>query len=249
MEAYHKSRQQQSDEALEDYREIRKELKCTIRKAKSGHEMSLANRVMENREVFYAYVRRKRVTRERVGPLKDEGGKLYIEPLLVGEILNEYFASVFNKEKDMTYAEVRDECANTLENVNILKEEVLGILNCIKIDKSPGLDGIYPRFLREAREDIAGAIADIFTSSLTTGDVPEDWRLANVVPLFKKGCRDNPGNYRPVNLTSVVGKLLGKILRDMIYGHLEKNGLVSDRQHGFVQGRLCLTNQIEFFEE
>eukprot|EP00061_Rhincodon_typus_P000977 g13342.t1 len=102
---------------------------------------------------------------------------------------------VFTKEKDTTDVEVRDECVNTLENVNMLKEEVFGILSCIKVDKSPGPDGIYPRFLREAREEIAGALADIFTSSLTTGEVPECRRLANVVPLFKEGSRDNPGNY------------------------------------------------------
>ena len=81
---------------------------------------------------------------------------------------------------------------------------------------------------------------------MATGEVPEDWRIANVVPLFKKGSRDNPGNYRPVSLTSVVGKLLEKILRDGIYSHLETNGLIGDRQHGFVKGRSCLTNLIEF---
>ena len=48
-------------------------------------------------------------------------------------------------------------------------------------------------------------------------------------------------------MASVVGKLLEKILRDRIYAHLEENGLVSDRQHGFIWGRSCLTNLIEFF--
>ena len=63
------------------------------------------------------------------------------------EIVNEYFVSVFTKEKDMTDVEVRDRCVNALENVNISKEEVLGILNCFKVNKSPRLDGIYPRLL------------------------------------------------------------------------------------------------------
>eukprot|EP00061_Rhincodon_typus_P005241 g24514.t1 len=160
-----------------------------------------------------------------------------MEPQEVGEILNEYFALVFTKEKDpMTDAEVRDECVNTLVNVNILKEEVLGILKCVKVDKSPRPDAIYPRLLREARKEIAEALADIFTSSLTTGEVPEDRRLTNLVPLYKKGSRDNPGNYRPVSLTSVVRELLEKILRDKVFAHLEENGFISDRQHGFVQG-------------
>eukprot|EP00061_Rhincodon_typus_P005914 g26002.t1 len=87
----------------------------------------------------------------------------------------------------MTDVEVRNEYVNALKNVKTLKEEVLGIPKCIKVDKSPGPDRVYSRFLRETREEIAGALVDIFTSSLTTDEVPEDWRLANVVPLFKKG--------------------------------------------------------------
>jgi len=84
---------------------------------------------------------------------------------------------------------------------------------------------------------------------LTTGEVPGDWRISNVVPLFKKGSGDNPANYRPVTLTLLVGKFLEKILRDRISAHLQENGLVSDRQCGFVRGRSGLTNWIEFFEE
>eukprot|EP00061_Rhincodon_typus_P014606 g41725.t1 len=132
--------------------------------------MALANKVKDNPKAFYAYNRRKRIAREKVEPLKDKGGKVYVEPQEVGEILNEYFVTVFTKKKDMTDVELRDECVDTLEKVNILKEEVLGMLNCIKVDKSPGPDGIYCRLLREAKEEVAGALADIFRSFLTTGE-------------------------------------------------------------------------------
>ena len=78
---------------------------------------------------------------------------------------------------------------------------------CCCKTKSPGLDEVYPRMLWEAREEIAGPLVEIFESSAAPGEVPEDWRVANVVPLFKKGCREKPVNYRPVSLISVVGKL------------------------------------------
>eukprot|EP00061_Rhincodon_typus_P013885 g40535.t1 len=77
-----------------------------------------------------------------------------------------------------------------------MKEEVLGVLKYIKVDKFPGPDGIYPKLLWEAREELAGALTDIFASSLASDEVPEDWRISNVVPLFKKGNRDNLGNYK-----------------------------------------------------
>eukprot|EP00061_Rhincodon_typus_P018619 g47854.t1 len=76
----------------------------------------------------------------------------------------------------------------------------------------------------------------------------QDWRLANVVPLFKKGGKEKSGNYKLVTLTSVVGKLLEAILRHRIYTYLERQGLIRDSQHAFVHGKSCLTNLIEFFE-
>ena len=143
------------------------------------------------------------------------------------EDLNEYFASVFTKEKDVVDGECRKEDGDILGHVEI-KKEVLEVSKNIKVDKSPGPDRVYPRILREAKEEIAEALAKIFVSCLATGEVPKDWGIANIVPLFKKGRRDNLGNYRPVSLTSVVGKLLEKILRDRMYSHLEENRLISD---------------------
>ena len=108
---------------------------------------------------------------------------------------------------------------------------------------------MYPRLLQEAREEIAEPLAMIFASSMETGDVPEDWRIVDVVPIFKKGNRDSPRNYRPVSLTSVVGKLMEKILRDRIYEHLEKFSMLKSSQHGFVKGKSCLMSLVEFFED
>ena len=73
--------------------------------------------------------------------------------------------------------------------------------------------------------------------------------MANVVPLFKKGNSEKPGNYRAVSLTLMVCKLLERFLKDRIYEYLEKYSLLTDSQHGFVKGRSCLASLIEFFEE
>ena len=57
-----------------------------------------------------------------------------------------------------------------------------------------GLDEIHPRVLRELEEVIAKPLSIIYQCSLLTGEVPEDWRLASVTPIYKKGCREDPGN-------------------------------------------------------
>ena len=78
--------------------------------------------------------------------------------------------------------------------------------------------------------------------------VPLDWRLANVTAIFKKGSRKEPGNYRPVSLTSQVGKILERIIKNQIEEYLEGNGLIYSSQHGFRKNRSCLTNLLEFFQ-
>ncbi len=76
-----------------------------------------------------------------------------------------------------------------------------------------------------------------------------DWKSANVVPIYKKGDKSKAGNYRPILLTSVIGKLLESILTKHIANHLETNKLIKDSQHGFRSHRSCLTHLLQFFHD
>ena len=79
--------------------------------------------------------------------------------------------------------------------------------------------------------------------------VPEQWKEANVTAIYKrKGQHCNPGNYRPVSLTSQVGKLFQRIIRDYLVKFLKENKLLRDSQHGFTTRRSCLTNLLEFLD-
>ena len=88
----------------------------------------------------------------------------------------------------------------------------------------------------------------LFKQSLSLGKVPADWKNAKVVPIFKKGAKGEPGNYRPVSLTCAICKLMESIIRDVITGHLKSNNLINDSQHGFADNRSCQTNLIEFMD-
>ena len=85
--------------------------------------------------------------------------------------------------------------------------------------------------------------------SLHEGKVPEDWKLSDITPIFKKGDRKLPENYRPISLTSVICKLLETIIRDKIVDYLEEHELIRDTQHGFRRRRSCLTNLLEFYNK
>ena len=171
----------------------------------------------------------------------------------ISKALNSYFLSVFTEEICDEIPEVelifKGKEEEKLKNITIRKEDVLKKINKLKKTKSPGPDEIFPRVLKECREQISGPLVNLFTKSLDTGVVPDLWKQANVVPIFKKGDRASASNYRPISLTSVVGKFLESIIADSIRSHLEKSKLIYDSQHGFTKGKSCLTNLLTFFRK
>ena len=79
--------------------------------------------------------------------------------------------------------------------------------------------------------------------------VPVEWKEANIIPLFKKGSRNKSENYRPVSLTSVICKLLARLIKDHMLDFLVRHKLLNPYQHGFLKARSCLTNMLCFLEE
>jgi len=106
-----------------------------------------------------------------------------------------------------------------------------------------GSDGMHPQVLRELADIIAEPLSIIFERSWRR-EVPEDWRKANVTPVFKKGKKEDPGNYRAVSLTSIPGKVMEQFILDIISKQVEEKKVIRSSQHGFTKGKSCLTNLI-----
>ncbi|KAK4829030.1 hypothetical protein QYF61_001805 [Mycteria americana] len=118
----------------------------------------------------------------------------------------------------------------------------------LNVHKSMGPDGIHPRVLKELVDVMAGPLSIIHQRYWESGEVPADWKLGNVIPVFKKHVRKDPGNYRPVSLTSVPGKIVEKIVSGTTERHLKRNAIIRHSQHGFTKGKSCLTNLISFYK-
>ena len=88
--------------------------------------------------------------------------------------------------------------------------------------QSMGPDGTHPSVLKDLADVTAGPLSIIYQRSWESGEVPADWKLANIIPIYKKGMREDPGNYRPVSLTSVPGKIM-EIILGAIERHLKHN--------------------------
>jgi hypothetical protein len=136
-----------------------------------------------------------------------------------------------------------------MEEVNITEKMVREKIRKLKPDSAAGPDEIGPRILKELEAVLTTPLVEIFRKSVSTGEVPDEWKKANVTPIFKKGTKKDPGNYRPVSLTSVCCKMLESILRDALMDHLTCNNLLKASQHGFMPGKSCTTNLLEFFEK
>ncbi|KAK4831147.1 hypothetical protein QYF61_015450 [Mycteria americana] len=128
-------------------------------------------------------------------------------------------------------------------------EMVSDLLHHLDTHKSMGPDEIHLRVLKELAEELTKPLSIMYQQSWLTGEVPVDWRLANVTPIFKKGRKEDPGNYRPVSLTSILGKLMEQIILSAITRHIEDNQGIKPSQHGFRKGRSCLTNLISFYDK
>ena len=122
------------------------------------------------------------------------------------------------------------------------------MLSKLRADKASGVDELSPRLLLHFPDEILVPVCMLFEKSLREGQVPEDWRRANVVPIYKAGDRGKAKNYRPVSLTCQLCKVFEKLVRDELVEHLEGNGLLKGTQHGFRKGRSCLTNLLSFWK-
>ena len=204
-----------------------------------------------NNKIFFAHVNSRKPIKSAIGPLKDAQGNIISSDEGMAELLNEYFVSVYTKEdlEEIPSVPILYQGTKPLRKINLTIERVREKIRKLNGNKSPGPDGFYPREIKEVENELAPHFYDIYKASLEQSKPVLDWKLQNITPLFKKGSKNNPGNYRPVSLTSVPGKILESIIAEDITQHLESNNLISDSQHGFRKGRSCLTNLLEFFHD
>jgi Reverse transcriptase (RNA-dependent DNA polymerase)/Endonuclease-reverse transcriptase len=236
-------------QAVAEYEAVSKELKRKIRSAKRTMEKKKATTNNNNKRPFYNYVKKKIRSNEGVGPLRSARGETITDEAEMAEELNNCFSNVFTRE-DGTHAPAATQLPTRtkLQRTFITTQKVRAQIKKLKKTSSAGPDGISAELLQECANEISPILAAIFRKSMNTSTVPAEWKQANVVPIFKKGAKHDPSNYRPISLTFVCCRVMESILKDDITAHLTRNNIISKSQHGFRACRSCTTNLLEFME-
>ena len=221
----------------------------TERDERRAYEKRLTDEIRTNRKGFFKYVNSKLTVRPEISTLINENGELVHDEKEMSNICNCTFHASFTRPTGEELPEMENLCDVHIRNIEISAEMVQKKLEKLNRFKSSGPDNIHSHVLRETAIPISIPLSIIFRESLEAGETPDDWRKANVTPIFKKGDRTDPANYRPVSLTSQVCKVLESIIRDQLFDHLKSNDLLSEEQHGFREGRSCLTNLLTTLED
>lgn len=229
------------------------QVKQRIRESVARFEQKLGENIKHDSKSFYKYVKSKQQVKDSIGPLKGNSGEISSNSNFMAEELNKFFVSSFTRENsngiidpNIVFDSAEDE---KLKHIDITPDLVRKHINQLKRNKSPGPDNLGSSLLLDICEDIVEPLCIIFERSLRLHQVPADWREANVTPIFKKGDKSDPGNYRPISLTSQVCKILESIIRESIVDHLNAQSLLLQSQHGFTKGKSCLTNLLSFLED
>ena len=121
----------------------------------------------------------------------------------------------------------------------------MSLLKKIDDKKAIGLDKIPSKLLKMAAGIIAPSLTAIFSNSIHTGIYPNEWKSAKVTPIFKKGLKSDPNNYRPISVIPIVSKVFEQIVYNQLYHYLNDNKLLSSSQSGFHSSHSTLTALLE----
>ena len=244
---YKKSRNSKSPTAEIAYKKLKSKCQKLLRKCHNNYRESIFD--TENAgSKFWSYVKQKRTDSCSVAPLR-ENGVLVSDSAGKANILNKQYCSVFNPDNRGSEPSKGDSSTPNMPKIEVTDDGVKKLLQSLSLNKAAGPDQISPMVLKNLADVLSKHLSIIFQQSIDTGTVPSQWKTALVTPIFKKGDKHKPANYRPVSLTAVCSKLCEHIIAKSVLNHLDHHNLLSDCQHGFRRNRSCESQLVLFIDE
>ena len=203
-----KAKRTGSSKLRSKFETLRREIKADVRKQHDLYVNNLVGDVKANHRDFYRYINSQKKDTQGIPPLKRKNGKGVAQSdLEKAEEFNGQFTDVFSKNEH-TQVPLLDRSAPFMNDIAVSKDGVIKLLKGLNPSKALGPDELHPRVLKELATELGPVFAHLFQQSIDTCEIPKEWSLANICPLFKKSDRSLACNYRPVSLTCVPCKLL-----------------------------------------
>ena len=162
--------------------------------------------------------------------------------------LNDYFASISTVNDENTqlppFTKLTD---NSLSQIICTEQEIEKTIEVLNPNKASGDDGISHKMLRGVSKSVSKPLCILMNRSFEEGIYPDIWKIVNVIPIFKKGDKSQPSNYRPVALLSCIGKLQERIVFKNMYNFLLDNNLLYKYQSGFLPHHSTVFQLIDIF--
>ncbi|KXJ28647.1 RNA-directed DNA polymerase from mobile element jockey [Exaiptasia diaphana] len=231
------------------YRKFQKHVKEKLRKAQEDYIAESLNIDPKDKpKRFWSYIKAKKQDQIGIPPLKSDSG-LKVDSLAKAETLNAQFQKVFTQED---VSSIPNKGPSNISAMGQIIFDAVGIKNLLQglnSKKANGPDNIPTRLIKETATEISEVVCFLFNQSYRSGRLPSDWCKANIVPIFKKGKKQDPSNYRPVSLTVTLCKVMEHIIYRNIMQHLEHNNILYANQHGFRKNHSCETQLLSTIED
>ena len=227
---------------------IRKDaqIQDSIKNEQLQEELRIIEAIPANPKLFFGYASQKSKIKSGIGPLRNEANEIVEDPRLISNMFKTQYESVFTHpdpskavQNPRIFFTQSDE--NDLTDIVITEEAVIAAINTLKPYSAPGPDEFPATLLKRCSNELAIPLSILYSNMMDTGIVPEELKTAHVAPIYKKGPRSLPKNYRPVALTSHLVKILEKVIAKQLSNYLEDNNKLNPAQHGFRPGRSCLS--------
>lgn len=234
-----KAKSSNNPEHWRKYREKRNEVITLTREAKNNYLSKLQNTLVDKSipprkwwriAKSICQFKNKNTTSS---PIK-VNNNIYTHPKDKANALNDYFTSVSSNDFDINLPDLAPLSPCVLSDIIITEQDVADQFQILNINKPAGPDNLPPKFLKAIFQSLVTPITILFNKTIQLGQVPNDWKSANVSAIYKgKGDSDNPTNYRPISVTSCFGKILEKIIYKNLFNYIYHNKILSDNQSGF----------------
>jgi hypothetical protein len=224
----------QDGQDWETYKRLRNEVKVRLRESKKEHFERVCRDMLKKPRRLWDELNRGlgRKRKSDICQLETSSGILTSTLEIAGQ-LNSYFISSAKQSAHHCKPPALHQVESVLHFHKIEDDEVLEALKGLNVHKATGVDGISARLLRMVAEAIAPSVAKLLNQSLASGEIPGEWKRANVTPVPKSTAAGQSSDFRPISVLPVIAKVFESLIHRQLYTYLMENSLLHPCQSGF----------------